>query len=285
MTKSRRSVDSADAAVGEMSGEILRLNQRVSDMGKYVRSLCPRGLGSRVAPIHSHTTKDLELCLLSMDLLSSKRKIVFALFNSVIDVGDCVACCMRVSHMGVFHMSVFHLFWCNVPVHVAQKPARKGTQVFTNIWSVQIDIISHSLRRASSQNGTSHEGHEESSRCHWFNCQSCVHEGCRVHRAEAKSGQKEVAHERPAAKSRKSHVNKATATKLATARGPAATSFLEAHGLRMHRQLAHATEGYEEGSSTCSTSHEEESDEGHEEVRSCLSIVGRPVDQRPAVTR
>ncbi len=46
MTKSRRSVDSADAAVGEMSGEILRLNQRVSDMGKYVRSLCPRGLGS-----------------------------------------------------------------------------------------------------------------------------------------------------------------------------------------------------------------------------------------------
>ena len=175
----------------------------------------------RVAPIHSHTTKDLELCLLSMDLLSSKRKIVFALFNSAIDVGDCVACCMRVSHMGVFHMSVFHLFWCNVPVHVAQKPARKGTQVFTNIWSVQIDIISHSLRRASSQNGTSHEGHEESSRCHWFNCRSCVHEGCRVHRAEAKSGQKEVAHERPAAKSRKSHVNKATSTKLATARGPA----------------------------------------------------------------
>ena len=39
MTKSRRSVDSADAAVGEMSGEILRLNQRVSDMGKYVRSV------------------------------------------------------------------------------------------------------------------------------------------------------------------------------------------------------------------------------------------------------
>ena len=89
-------------------------------------------------------------------------------------------CCrMRVSHMGVFHMSVFHLFWCNVPVHVAQKPARKGTQVFTNIWSVQIDIISHSLRRASSQNGTSHEGHEESTRCHWFDCQSCIHEGCR----------------------------------------------------------------------------------------------------------
>jgi hypothetical protein len=185
---------------------------------------------------------------------------------------------MRVCHMGVFHMSVFHLFWCNVPVHVAQKPARKGTQVFTNIWSVQIDIISHSLRRASSQNGTSHEGHEESSRCHWFNCPSCVHEGCRVHRAEAKSGQKEVGHERPAAKSRKSHVNKATTTKLATARGPAATSFLEAHGLRLHRQLAHATEGYEEGSSTNSTNHEEaDDDEGHEEVWSCLSIAGRPI--------
>ena len=107
-----------------------------------------------------------------MDFLSSKRKIVFALFNSAIDVGDCVGCCMRVSHMGVFHMSVFHLFWCNVPVHVAQKPARKGTQVFTNIWSVQIDIISHSLRRASSQNGTSHEGHEESSWCHWSDCPS-----------------------------------------------------------------------------------------------------------------
>ena len=43
-------------------------------------------------------------------------------------------------------------------------------------------------------------------------------------------------------------------------------------------------EGYEEGSSTCSTSHEEKGDEGHEEVRSCLSIAGRPIEQRPALT-
>ena len=39
-------------------------------------------------------------------------------------------------------------------------------------------------------------------------------------------------------------------------------------------------EGYEEGGSSCST---KEGDEGHEEVRSCLSIAGRPIDQRPAV--
>ena len=29
---------------------------------------------------------------------------------------------------------------------------------------------------------------------------------------------------------------------------------------------------------------EEEGNESHEEVRSCLSIAGRPIDQRPAVT-
>ena len=46
----------------------------------------------------------------------------------------------------------------------------------------------------------------------------------------------------------------------------------------MHRQLAHATEGYEEGSSTNSTNHEEaDDDEGHEEGRSCLSMAGRPI--------
>ena len=39
-------------------------------------------------------------------------------------------------------------------------------------------------------------------------------------------------------------------------------------------------EGYEEGGSSRST---KEGDEGHEEVRSCLSIAGRPNDQRPAV--
>ncbi len=39
-------------------------------------------------------------------------------------------------------------------------------------------------------------------------------------------------------------------------------------------------EGYEEGGSSCST---KEGDEGHEEVRSCLSMAGRPIDQRPAV--
>ena len=100
----------------------------------------------------------------------------------------------------------------------ANKNKRNG---ITELPRVQIDIISHSLRRASSQNGTSHEGHEESTRCHWFDCQSCIHEGCRVHRAEAKSSQKEVGHERPAANRRESRVNKATSTKLATARGSA----------------------------------------------------------------
>ncbi len=39
----------------------------------------------------------------------------------------------------------------------------------------------------------------------------------------------------------------------------------------MHRQLAHATEGYEEGSSTNSTNHEEAGDEGHEEGSSTSS--------------
>ena len=42
--------------------------------------------------------------------------------------------------------------------------------------------------------------------------------------------------------------------------------------------------GHEEGSSTCSTSHEEDGNEGREEVRSCLGIVGRPIDQRLAAT-
>ena len=40
-------------------------------------------------------------------------------------------------------------------------------------------------------------------------------------------------------------------------------------------------EGYGEGGSSCST---KEGDEGHEEVRSCLGIAGRPIDERPAVT-
>ena len=43
--------------------------------------------------------------------------------------------------------------------------------------------------------------------------------------------------------------------------------------LEAHQDCKVNEEGYEEGSSTCSTSHEEEGDEGHEEVRSCLSIV------------